>query len=370
MFGIGTGATAAQRVVDGPVESQGWPGLVGRFVALGAFVLWAGVGLVGDRASGAGLARRRLAALAVAAPALALAGTAVSLVSAAFIAGGSAASVLDAVGASQSSQFRVMAMVAAALGLATAGRAPWPTGGRPSPASAPRQPRGTPLRGRFPLAATSFAADLVAAGVWSFAIVAALLAANRARSVLVSLSPCAVGAAAIVVVTGAANAVFGLAQPSELTSTGYGRVVVAKTVLAAVMDGALLTSIPDPPRQAGAEVVTGADPVLAELASYDAARWPRRRGPTWSASPSTHPAPAKCSCASTSSAARSTRRRASAAAWCGVGTWGGNGVGASRDSVSRSRTGARARAAPIKARTQLCSRHRPHRTNGPRGSSG
>lgn len=34
VFGIGTTASAAQRVVDGPVASQGWPGLVGRFVAL------------------------------------------------------------------------------------------------------------------------------------------------------------------------------------------------------------------------------------------------------------------------------------------------------------------------------------------------
>jgi len=44
----------------------------------------------------------------------------------------------------------------------------------------------------------------------------------------------------------------------------------AVAVVLAFMVAALLTSVPDPPRQAGAEVATGADPVLAELASYDA----------------------------------------------------------------------------------------------------
>lgn len=307
VFGIGTTASAAQRVVDGPVDSQGWPGLVGRFVALGGLGLWTGAGLVGERAALAGLGRRRLAALAVGAPALALAGTAVSLVSAAVVAGGSAASVLDAVGASQSSQFRVIAMAAAAVGLGSAGRAPVAYRWAALAAVGAEAASGHAASGPLPfLAATSFAAHMVAVGVWTFAIVAALLAATRARSVLGALSPFAMGAAGIVVVTGAANAVFGLARPSELTSTGYGRAVLAKSALAAAMVAAgavhlhrrrraaperavrrpvaleagaaaaafvvaaLLTSIPDPPRQAGAEVMTGSDPVLAELASYDA----------------------------------------------------------------------------------------------------
>lgn len=306
VFGIGTTASAAERVMDGPLESQGWPGLVGRFFGLGGLGLWAGAGLVGARASGAGLGRRRLVPLAIAAPALALAGTAVSLVSAAARAGGSAASVLDAVSGSQSGQFRLMAMLAAAGGVAAAGRAPVAYRWAALAAVGAEAASGHAASGPLPfLAAVSFATHLVAAGVWAFAVVAALVAGARARTVLAALSPFAVGAAGVVVVTGAVNAAFGLAHPSELASTGYGRAVLAKSALAAAMAAAgavhlrrrraaparavrrpvaleaavaamafvvaaLLTSIPDPPRQAGAEVVAGSDPVLAELASYDA----------------------------------------------------------------------------------------------------
>lgn len=307
VFGVGTTASAAQRVADGPLQSQGWAGLVGRFVALGGLGLWAGAGLVGERAAGAGLGRRRLVRLAVAAPALALGGTAVSLVSAAAVAGGSPASVLDAVAAGQSGQFRLMTMVAAAAGVAAAGRAPVAHRWAAIAAVGTEAASGHAASGPLPfLAAVSFSAHLLAAGVWSFAVVAALGSRGRARAVLSALSPFAVGGAGVVVVTGAVNAAFGLARPSELTSTDYGRAVLAKSALAVTMAAAgaahlhrrrraapegavrrpvaveagavaaaflvaaLLTSIPDPPRQAGAEVRAGSDPVLAELASYDA----------------------------------------------------------------------------------------------------
>ncbi|MBW3643363.1 MAG: copper resistance protein CopC [Actinobacteria bacterium] len=307
VFGIGTTASASQRVIDGPFTSEGWTGVVGRFLALAGLGLWAGAGFIGARAARAGLASARLVPLAIAAPALALAGTAVSLISSSVVAGGALASVLDAVAASQSAQFRLLAMLASAVGMAVAGRSPVGYRWAALAAVAAEAASGHAASGPLPfLAAVSFGAHLVAGGIWTFAVVAALLAWPRARAVLAALSPFAVGAAAATVLTGVVNAAFGLTRPSELTSSGYGRGVLAKSALAvamialgavhlrrrrrgaptrsvrrpvaveaAVMAAAfavagLLASIPDPPRQAGAEVVAGSDPVLGQLASYDA----------------------------------------------------------------------------------------------------
>ncbi len=305
VFGVGTTATADQRILDGPLQSQGWAGLVGRFFALGGLGLWVGAGFVAKQASAAGLARRRVILLATAAPALALVGTAMSLVSAAVLAGGSAASVLD-VGASQSGRFRLVVMLAAAGGLAAANRSAAAYRQAALVAVAAEAASGHAASGPLPLLATlSFGTHLVAAGVWTFAVTAAVLAGGRVRSVLAAVSPFAIGGAAVVVITGVANTAFGVSRRSELTSTGYGRAVLVKLAIAVAMVAlgalhlrrrragaerklrrpvafeavavaaalglaSLLTSIPDPPRQAVAEVVTGSDPVLSELAHYDA----------------------------------------------------------------------------------------------------
>jgi putative copper export protein len=68
---------------------------------------------------------------------------------------------------------------------------------------------------------------LAAAGIWLFAIIAALLA-RRLRSALAILSPYAVASAIAVATTGVAGAALERVGPGQLLSTGYGRVLIAK----------------------------------------------------------------------------------------------------------------------------------------------
>jgi hypothetical protein len=77
---------------------------------------------------------------------------------------------------------------------------------------------------------------LVAAGVWLFAIAAALLA-QRSRRALAILSPYAVAAAIAVGTTGVAGAALERLTPAQLLSTGYGRVLLAKVSVFLIVAG-------------------------------------------------------------------------------------------------------------------------------------
>src|SRR6266542_1208068 len=160
-----------------------------------------------------------------------------------------------------------------------------------------------------PLAIASFSIHLAAVGVWTYAIVASLLAARDLRRALGTFTPFAVGAGIVVVVTGIVNAILELADPADLVETGYGLVLLAKSAAFVTMAGfgllhyllrrrpatsdarlrlhlrseamaatlalvlaTLLVGFPNPPREAEATAssLTATDPVLAERGGRDA----------------------------------------------------------------------------------------------------
>jgi hypothetical protein len=160
-----------------------------------------------------------------------------------------------------------------------------------------------------PLGITSFAVHLAAVGIWTYAIVASLLAATDLRRALGTFTPYAVAAAAVVAATGIVNATLELADPAELVETGYGLTLVAKSAAFLAMAGfgllhflwrrrarmpdatvrlplraeaiaattalvlaTLLVGFPNPPRvaEATAASLTTSDPLLAELGGRDA----------------------------------------------------------------------------------------------------
>ncbi|MGH2982563.1 MAG: CopD family protein [Solirubrobacterales bacterium] len=155
----------------------------------------------------------------------------------------------------------------------------------------------------------SFSLHLAAVGVWTYAIAASLFAARDLRRSLGTFTPYAVVAAVVVALTGLVNAILELADPADLVETGYGLVLLAKSAAFVAMAAfglihfvwrrrpailerrlrlplrseavaatlalvlaTLLVSFPNPPREAEATAseLTGADPVLADLATRDA----------------------------------------------------------------------------------------------------
>ena len=312
-FGVGVDPTNDIVTHDNPISSEGWPGLGGRLGALGGLVLWAGVAIAGPVARRGGIATGPLRRLARAAPGAALVGTAVSVVSASMVSSGSVARVGDVLTASSSGHWRMLVLAAAAAGLLV-----------PSGWSAVYQllagvalvaeaASGHAAGAAVPLVAiVSLVVHLCAVGVWVFAIVACSMAGlSTGRDGLVrtlaALSPWAVGAAGIVLVTGVANAALELNGPAELASSGYGRAVAAKAgafaamaclgflhrrrrllggsgrslvyplraelvaAVAALAVATALVGFPNPPRQAEAsERAAGGDRVLSRLAGMDA----------------------------------------------------------------------------------------------------
>lgn len=227
-FAIGSAPSPEQVIADGPVQSEGWLGLAGRWAALSGLALWIGVAVLGALAVRAGLAPSRRELVARWAPVAVAGGIAASLVSSTLVATGGLAALNQVVLGSQSGTLRlgvaVLALVAAA---------------------APRRPRfhavlatlatlGEALSGHAASnpdvapAVLSFAAHLAAVGVWLFAILAAVLSRAQLRGVLAALSPWAVVAAAAVGLTGLSTAVLELSAPGDLVATGYGRAVALK----------------------------------------------------------------------------------------------------------------------------------------------
>lgn len=234
-FGVGTSTTGDEQVRDSPLDSEGVLGLLGRFVALVGMGLWVGLAVLANRVAGVGVARSALVMLGRFAPALALLGAALSVVSSSVVASGSVGG-LPGVFASGSGQLRGAMLLLASLGvvvglrsrplaLALAGATILAEAASGHAAAAPLPP----------LATLTFAVHLGAVGVWLFAILAALLAWPRVRETLSAVSATAIAAAAVVGLSGIASAAFVLSEPHQLVSTDYGRLVLAKSVAFAFM---------------------------------------------------------------------------------------------------------------------------------------
>ena len=308
-FAVGTSASAETTLADSPLDSEGALGLAGRFAALVALGAWLASSLLRRASVRAGLDPVKVSRVARAAPAVAFAGTLVSLVSTTFVATGSLAAI-GGVLASPSGAARLVVLAATALGVLAGTR--WipasallaavailadAASGHAASSAAP------------PVAIASFSLHLAAVGVWTWAIVASLLASRDLRRALGAFTPYAVVAGAVVAATGLVNAILELAGPADLVGTGYGLVLLAKSAAFVTMAGlglthflwrrrpvvseatlrlplrseavaatlavvlaTLLVSFPNPPRQAVASAsdLTGTDPVLAELGDRDA----------------------------------------------------------------------------------------------------
>jgi copper transport protein len=308
-FAIGTGASPETTIADSPLDSEGPFGLVGRFVALVALGSWLAANLLRRASRRAGLDSMKVGRLARAAPLVAFAGTLVSLASTTLVATGSLATI-GGVLASPSGGARLAVLIAASIGILIGTRAQPLPGLLAAVAIVADAVSGHAAASLLPLVGiASFSLHLAAVGVWTYAIAASLVAAPDVRRAFATFTPYAVAAAAVVGGTGIVNAILELADPADLLETGYGLVLVAKSLafvamatfgllhfrwrrrplvpdatvrlplrfeaaaatLALVL-ATLLVGFPNPPREteATAESLTTVDPVLAELSGRDA----------------------------------------------------------------------------------------------------
>src|SRR5680860_1400737 len=230
-FAVGTAASPLDSVDDGPVDSEGWLGLAGRFTALAGLTLWAGLAFASQVALRAGVPERRLRILGRVAPTLVAAGTATALASSALVATGSLGALDTVALASNSGRLRLALVMAGVAGAAVGWarrRVSWAfAAGALLAEAASGHAASSPLP---PVAIPSFAVHLAAVGVWVLGVAAALLSSRRLRSTLAAFAPYAVIAAGVVGLTGVANAFLELENLGDLTATGYGQVVVAKAV--------------------------------------------------------------------------------------------------------------------------------------------
>ncbi len=237
-FGIGTSASANESVRASPIDSEGWLGLIGRFVALVGLTLWAGSALLSRVAVRAKVPSRRSQSLTRLLPWLAFLGTATAVISSAVVSSGSIAGASDVLLGGSSGRWRAILVTASLVGGIVG----------PSRARAQRllvavalvseAASGHAASSPAPLVATiSFSVHLLAVGTWGFAIVASMLSTERLRSALATFTPFAVGAAVAVAVTGLGNAVLELSAPGDAFSTAYGRTLLLKTAAFVVIAG-------------------------------------------------------------------------------------------------------------------------------------
>lgn len=316
-FGVGTSAAPDEQVRDSPIDSEGLLGLVGRFIALLGLGLWLGAGFLGNRVARAGLPRRTVAALWRVAPALALAGMTLTVVSSSLVATDSLAGV-PGVFASGSGQLRALVIVASLVGLILGPRLRLVGLVVAMVAIVGEAASGHAATSPSPILATAlWAAHLGAVGVWLFAILAALLSWPRLREMLAVVSTPAIVAAVVVGLSGVASAVFVLSDIDQLFSTDYGRLLVGKGFafvlmasfglihyflrrnpagspwalrfpvryeasagLFAVGLAVILVGFPNPPRETEAgEQLALVDPVLEQLGNRDALSLASASGP-------------------------------------------------------------------------------------------
>lgn len=308
-FAVGTSASGSTTVANGPLDSEGPLGLIGRFVelvALGLWLAWAILGRASRRAELDVTKTRRLGRIA---PAAAFSGALLSLTSATVAATGSLAG-LGAVLASPSGEARLIVLVATSAGVLLGARLTLIAAGLASVSIVAEAASGHAASSILPpIAIVSFSVHLAAVGIWIYAIGASFLAAPVVRRALGTFTPYAVTAAVVTAGTGILNATIELAQPGDLLTTGYGLTLVAKSgafvamasfglihyVLrrrpdfadvelrgplgieatagaVALVLAALLVGFPNPPREAAATTaeLTRTDPDLTQLAQLDA----------------------------------------------------------------------------------------------------
>jgi copper transport protein len=226
-FGIGTPAPATRESRGGAASSEGLLGLASQLLLVGALTLWVGALLVGRSAVRAGVAPATLAAIRRASPALALIAVIVRAVAAA-ASSPTLGRVVPTVLAGRAGVFGTLVVgVAAGIGLFAHRRTPIALSAVIVALTA-QAAAGHAGAATLPAVAVGvLVVHLVAAGVWLFAIAAALLA-RRLRSALAILSPFAVAAAVAVAATGVEGAALERVGAGQLLTTGYGRVLLVK----------------------------------------------------------------------------------------------------------------------------------------------
>lgn len=241
-FGIGTSASANESIRASPIDSEGWLGLAGRFVALAGLTLWAGSALLSRVARPAEVPRPRLEPVSRGLPWLVFLGTAAAVTSSSLVSSGSLAGVADVLLGGSSGRWRTLLLTVSLLGgLMGQGRSIL-RGLLVGVALVSEAASGHAASSPAPLMATiSFSIHLLAVGVWGFAIVASMLSGEGLRTALARFTPYAVGAAVAVALTGVANATMQLSAPGDLISTGYGRTLLLKSVAFVVIAGLGLT---------------------------------------------------------------------------------------------------------------------------------
>ena len=237
-FGIGTSASPDESVRASPVDSEGWLGLAGRFVALMGLTLWAGSAFLSGVAIRAKVTRLRLASASRLLPWLVFGGAATAVTSSSLVSSGSLAGVIDVLLGGSSGRWRTVLLAASlAGGFVGQGRARLQRV-LVAVALVSEAASGHAASSPAPLAATiSFSMHLLAVGIWGFAILASMLSPERLRTALSTFTPYAVGAALALGLTGIVNATLELSAPGDLVSTGYGRTLLLKTVAFAMIAG-------------------------------------------------------------------------------------------------------------------------------------
>jgi copper transport protein len=115
-FGIGTSASADESVRASPIDSEGWLGLVGRFVALMGLTLWAGSAFMSGVARRAKVPELRLAWVMGFLPWAVFLGVAAAVTSSALVSSRSLAGVPDVLIGGSSGRWRAVLLAASLLG--------------------------------------------------------------------------------------------------------------------------------------------------------------------------------------------------------------------------------------------------------------
>ncbi len=235
-FGIGTGSLGNQRIENDPISSEGWPGLIGRLSAFAGLILWIGFALLRGVAASVGTPEARLMVVGRAAPLLAAAGTMLSIVWPVLLAGGALGEIIEFVSATRSGGLRALVVLAAGAAVIVGSRRSTLNRALAATAVAAEAASGHASSAAVPaLAVLSFAVHLAAAAMWLFAIVAATLSSGRLLTALAGFSPFAIVGAALVGLSGVSSAALELGRVSDLWSTAYGQIVLAKASVFMVM---------------------------------------------------------------------------------------------------------------------------------------
>jgi copper transport protein len=226
-FGVGTPAPPTRESSGGAVSSAGLLGLASQLLLVGALTFWSGAVLLGRAARRAGVAAVAVATIRRACPALALVAVVVRAGAAAATAPTVGRVVLTVLAGRAGVFGTLVVAVAAGVGLFAHRLTPVALSAVVVALTAQAAAGHAGATTLPAVAVAVLVVHLLAAGVWLFAITAALLA-RRLRSALAILSPYAVAAAVAVVATGVEGAALERVGAGQLLTTGYGRVLLVK----------------------------------------------------------------------------------------------------------------------------------------------